>query len=79
MKTIYLEDKNIYLGTAREISNLYWNFSRRDIFCPSHCEFPKFNYDRRYGIVVDFDEEVGSIPVMYVMTEGNALEHLWSF
>ncbi len=76
MTAKYLEDANVYIGTAREISRLYWNFSKRDIFCPSHCEFPRFNHSRRYGIVVNLDEEIGGIPVMYVVTAETAREYI---
>ena len=76
MKVRYLDNKNIYVGTAREISRLYWNFSKREIFRGSHCEFPKFNYNRMYGIVVDLDEENRSIPVMYVATT-DTLVRVW--
>ena len=76
MKIKYLGNKNIYIGTAREISSLYWNFSKRGIFCPSFCEFPKFNYSRMYGIIVDFDSELEGIPVMCVVTT-ETLVRMW--
>lgn len=79
MKVRYLDNINIYVGTAREISRLYWNFSKREIFCGSHCEFPKFNYSRMYGIIVDTDEESRrgyGIPVMHVVTT-DTLVRMW--
>lgn len=79
MKAKYLENMNIYVGTAREISSLYRNFSKREVFCGSHCEFPKFNCSRMYGIIVDLGEENRrgyGIPVMHVVTT-ETLVRMW--
>ena len=56
MKILTNEDGILYIGTAREICSLYKNFAEREIWTPSHCERPKFNMSRNYGIHVGEDE-----------------------
>ncbi len=62
MKIFKNEDGVVmYVGTAREICSLYRNFVERAIWMPSHCDWPKFNMRRNYGIYVDADADTMSV------------------
>lgn len=57
----------LYVGSAREISRT-WNHLRKVGYAPSHCEPPKFNYERAYGLSITEDG------TMYVLSASTALE-----
>lgn len=73
MKIFKDEEGILYVGTAREICSLYKNFVERAIWMPSHCDWPKFNMDRNYGIHVYYKNEV-----MYVVSASTVLTLLFN-
>lgn len=62
----------VYVGSAREINSLYGNFAKRNIYWPSHCDYPRFNNDRIYGLHCDYETEV-----MYVVSADTVLRLLF--
>lgn len=72
MKILTNEDDILYIGTAREIKSLYKNFAEREIWTPSHCECPKFNMSRNYGIHVGYEDKT-----MYVVSASTVLALLF--
>lgn len=72
MKVLTGDEDVLYIGTAREICSLYKNFAEREIWTPSHCERPKFNMSRNYGIHVGYEDET-----MYVVSASTVLALLF--
>lgn len=56
-----------YVGTAREVASLYKNFLNREIAAPEFCDYPKFNMDKNYALVIT-DVSSDEIPTMMVIT-----------
>ena len=75
MKRIEMEERIMYIGTAREICSLYKNFEKREIADPSFCNFPKFNMEKYYGLSVNFYDINGDeiYPKMQVVAGDIAL------
>ena len=71
MKKYNIENGILYVGTARQICSLYKNFLSREIVMPSHCDFPKFNMGRMYGLLIDFEDDV-----MYVASSDTVVRIL---
>ena len=62
----------IYIGTAREIKSLWNNFTRREIYEPSHCTEPVMKSGRMYGL--DCGEYGEGEGTMYVLSASTVLE-----
>ena len=56
----------LYVGTAREISRVYRGLNRTEFATPSHCDVPKFNFGKMYGLRIDFTDYYN--PVMWVLS-----------
>lgn len=69
MKKYNIGTSILYVGTARQICSLYKNFLSREIVMPSHCDFPKFNMGRMYGLLIEDD-------VMYVASSDTVVRIL---
>ena len=61
MKRLYEYDEDsmssstIYVGTANDVCLLCKKMWRHPEFLFSHCQFPKFNMKKMYGISVTYD------------------------
>ena len=65
MKQYLLSDEEnyytLYVGEAQAVKAVYRSMRKAWIndvsnFCPSHCDFPKFNYSRCYGLLINETE-----------------------
>lgn len=69
-----LSGGTIYVGTAREIKSLWNNFTKREIYEPSHCTEPVMKSGRMYGLDCGgYGECAGT---MYVLTASTVLERM---
>ena len=76
MKKIELENKDLYIGTAREICTLYKKLVDKEIAWPIFSDMPKFNMTKYYGLAVqyfDIDGEPLEVPEMQVVSGDTAL------
>jgi hypothetical protein len=60
MKKFHYVDENenfcLYVGTAEDIKGLYRSLYKKSCdFYPTFLTFPKFNYERFYGLLLDLD------------------------
>lgn len=61
------EDFVLYVGTAREIKRAYYGLNRTEKALGSHCDEPKFNFNKLYGLhICNLDEKY---PTMYIVNE----------
>jgi hypothetical protein len=65
MKQYLLSDEEntytLFVGEAQEVKAAYRSMRKAWIndvsnLCPSHCDFPKFNYSRCYGLFINDTE-----------------------
>ena len=80
MKKVVLENGNVvlFVGTAREIKNLFTNLNQRELAWCVFPDAPKFNMSRTYGLVLryydEYNEEFFADPQMCVVSAETALE-----
>ena len=80
MKKMVLENGNavLFVGTAREIKNLFTNINNRELAWCVFSDAPKFNMSRTYGLVLryydEYNEEFYADPQMCVVSAETALE-----
>lgn len=74
MRKVALEyDVDMYIGSAREIKRLYNNFYNRGVASTIYSDKANFNFDRRYGLIVNFGVEFAGLPLMTVVSASTAL------
>lgn len=56
MKRYWHENTQLIIGNAREIGLRERLIYDEGYVRPSHCDRPKFNSDRMYGLYIDYDE-----------------------
>lgn len=81
LKKFKLKYSDLYIGTAREVKNLYKNFCEKTEYLPVFGQRPKFSHEKIYGLNVrffEFDdfEEPLHFPCFSVVNRDTALELL---
>ena len=71
-----LEDKEMYIGSGREIKNLYKNLEKHFVAFSMFEGEPKFNIFRNYGIMISHDEQVGGYPTITIINSSDIVEML---
>ena len=72
MKKALVVEGTLYLGTAKEVSHAYRYMRDKEIAMPVFGSTPCFNYERHYGLLVNWDNE------MYVVSSDMALAILFN-
>ena len=81
MKIWKNEKMTMVTGDAKEVSRLYRNLEKRENIFPEHCGTPKFNFEKRYGLLLTYydvfrDVSCEDEPRMCVMSADTALHVL---
>ena len=71
-----IEDKEIYIGSGREIKNLYKNLEKHFVAFSMFEDEPKFNIFRNYGLMISNDEQVGGYPTITIINSSDIVEML---
>ena len=71
-----IEDKEMYIGSGREIKNLYKNLEKHFVAFSIFEESPKFNIFRNYGLMISNDEQVGGYPTITIINSSDIVEML---
>ena len=71
-----IEDKEIYIGSGREIKNLYKNLEKHFVAFSMFEDEPKFNIFRNYGLMMSNDEQVGGYPTITIINSSDIVEML---
>ena len=71
-----LEDKEMYIGSGREIKNLYKNLEKHFVAFSIFEESPKFKIFRNYGLMISNDEQVGGYPTITIINSSDIVEML---
>ena len=71
-----IEDKEMYIGSGREIKNLYKNLEKHFVAFSIFGESPKFNIFRNYGLMISHDEQVGGYPTITIINSSDIVEML---
>ena len=79
---IWKNDKSTMItGSAIEISRLYRNLEKRENIFPEFCNAPKFNFEKRYGLLLTYYDEFRDVscedqPRLCVVSADTALHVL---
>ena len=73
---IALENTELYIGTGREIKNLYKNLEKHFVAFSIFEKSPKFNIFRNYGLLISHDEQVGGYPTITIINSSDIVEML---
>ena len=71
-----IEDKEMYIGSGREIKSLYKNLEKRFVAFSMFEDEPKFNIFRNYGLMISNDEQVGGYPTITIINSSDIVEML---
>ena len=71
-----IEDKEMYIGSGREIKNLCKNLEKHFVAFSIFEESPKFNIFRNYGLLISHDEQVGGYPTITIINSSGIVEML---
>ena len=71
-----IEDKEMYIGSGREIKNLYKNLEKHFVAFSMFEDEPKFNIFRNYGLMISNDEKVGGYPTITIINSSDIVEML---
>ena len=71
-----LEDKEMYIGSGREIKSLYKNLEKHYVAFSMFEDEPKFNIFRNYGLMISHDEQVGGYPTITIINSSDIVEML---
>ena len=71
-----IEDKEMYIGSGREIKSLYKNLEKHFVAFSIFEESPKFNIFRNYGLLISNDEQVGGYPTITIINSSDIVEML---
>ena len=71
-----IEDKEMYIGSGREIKNLYKNLEKHYVAFSMFEDEPKFNIFRNYGLMISNDEQVGGYPTITIINSSDIVEML---
>ena len=71
-----IEDKEMYIGSGREIKNLYKNLEKHYVAFSMFEDEPKFNIFRNYGLMISNDEQVGGYPTITIINSNDIVEML---
>ena len=71
-----LEDKEMYIGSGREIKSLYKNLEKHFVAFSIFEESPKFNIFRNYGLTICFEEQIGDYPTITIINSSDIVEML---
>ena len=71
-----IEDKEMYIGSGREIKSLYKNLEKHFVAFSIFEEAPKFNICRNYGLIMSNDEQVGGYPTITIINSSDIVEML---
>ena len=71
-----IEDKEMYIGSGREIKNLYKNLEKNYVAFSMFEDEPKFNIFRNYGLMISNDEQVGGYPTITIINSSDIVEML---
>ena len=75
------EKMTLVTGDAKEISRLYRNLEKRENIFPEFCNSPKFNMEKRYGVLLTYYDEFREVswehqPILCVVSSDTALHVL---
>ena len=71
-----IEDKEMYIGSGREIKSLCKNLEKHFVAFSIFEESPKFNIFRNYGLMISNDEQVGGYPTITIINSSDIVEML---
>ena len=71
-----IEDKEMYIGSGREIKSLYKNLEKHFVAFSMFEDEPKFNIFRNYGLMISHDEQVGGYPTITIINSSDIVEML---
>lgn len=71
-----IEDKEMYIGSGREIKSLYKNLEKHFVAFSMFEDEPKFNIFRNYGLMISRDEQVGGYPTITIINSSDIVEML---
>ena len=71
-----IEDKEMYIGSGREIKSLYKNLEKHYVAFSMFEDEPKFNIFRNYGLMISHDEQVGGYPTITIINSSDIVEML---
>lgn len=71
-----IEDKEMYIGSGREIKSLYKNLEKHFVAFSMFEDEPKFNIFRNYGLMISNDEQVGGYPTITIINSSDIVEML---
>ena len=71
-----IEDKEIYIGSGREIKSIYKNLEKHFVAFSIFEESPKFNIFRNYGLMISHDEQIGGYPTITIINSSDIVEML---
>ena len=79
MKKVNIVSGVMYVGDAMEVQRAYRHLEKRENIFPEFCEAPKFNRQKKYGLVLTFYDEFQDKcyidePRMSVVNADTALE-----
>lgn len=69
-------DKEMYIGSGREIKSLYKNLEKHFVAFSIFEESPKFNIFRNYGLIISNDEQIGGYPTITIINSSDIVEML---
>lgn len=70
------EDKEMYIGSGREIKSLYKNLEKHFVAFSMFEDEPKFNIFRNYGLMISHDEQIGGYPTITIINSSDIVEML---
>ena len=71
-----IEDKEMYIGSGREIKSLCKNLEKHFVAFSMFEDEPKFNIFRNYGLMISHDEQVGGYPTITIINSSDIVEML---
>ena len=71
-----IDDKEMYIGSGREIKSLYNNLEKHFVAFSMFEDEPKFNIFRNYGLMISHDEQIGGYPTITIINSSDIVEML---
>ena len=67
-------EKEMYIGSAREIQRVFKAFLRTGVASTVFEDNTNFSFERRYGLIVDYKNLFADLPCMSVVNASTALK-----
>ena len=73
---IALENKELYVGSGREIKSLYKNLEKHFVAFSIFEDDPELHIFRNYGLMISHDEQVGGYPTITIINSSDIVDML---